>query len=75
MKIAWKVRNLGLRPGDIRLTNGIFRGDEIHLTDFDDTKPRKWYKPSAVNNRDFRGLIKDVRYNAPLAFNPFFSPA
>jgi len=42
------------------------------LTDFEDTKPRKWYKPSAVNNRDFRGLIKDIHYNVPPSIQPLF---
>lgn len=72
IEITRKIRGLGLIHGDIRLANMIFRGDEIYLTDFDDTKPRKWYKPSAANNRDFRGLIKDIHYNVPPAIQPLF---
>ncbi len=70
--ITRKIKDLGIIHGDIRLKNMIFRGDEIFLTDFDDTKARKWYKPGAVNNRDFRGLIKDIHYHVPPAFQPFF---
>ncbi len=70
--IMSKIKNLGLIHGDIRLKNIIFKGDEIFLTDFDDIGKRRWYKPGFVNNRDFRGLIKDIHYNVPQAIQPFF---
>ena len=70
--ITSKIKNLGLIHGDIRLKNIIFKGDEIFLTDFDDIGKRRWYKPGFVNNRDFRGLIKDIHYNVPKAIQPFF---
>lgn len=72
VEITWKIKNLGLIHGDIRLKNMVFSGDEIFLTDFDDTKKRKWYKPGVVNNRDFRGLIEDIYYNVPSEFQPLF---
>jgi tRNA A-37 threonylcarbamoyl transferase component Bud32 len=72
IEITRKIKNLGLIHGDIRLQNMIFKGDEIFLTDFDDIKKRKWYKPGTVNNRDFRGLIKDIHYNVPPEIQPLF---
>ena len=72
IEITRKIKNLGLIHGDIRLKNMIFRDDEIFLTDFDDIKKRKWYKPGTVNNRDFRGLIKDIYYNVPPEIQPLF---
>jgi tRNA A-37 threonylcarbamoyl transferase component Bud32 len=72
LEITKKIKNLGLIHGDIRLKNMVFRGDEIFLTDFDDTKKRKWYKSDIMNNRDFRGLIHDIYHNVPLEFQPFF---
>lgn len=72
VEITRKINNLGLIHGDIRLKNLVFREDEIFLTDFDDTKKRKWYKPNRVNNRDFRGLIKDIHYNVPQEIQPLF---
>jgi RIO-like serine/threonine protein kinase len=65
IEITQKIKNLGLIHGDIRLKNMVFNGDEIFLTDFDDTKKRKWYKTDFINNRDFRGLIEDIYYNVP----------
>ena len=67
-----KIKNLCLIHGYIRLKNIIFRDDEIFLTDFDDIGKRRWYKPGFVNNRDFRGLIKDIHYNVPAAIQPVF---
>ena len=72
VEITLKIKNLGLIHGDIRLKNMVFSGDEIFLTDFDDTKKRKWYKPETVNNRDFRGLIEDIYYNVPSEIQPLF---
>jgi len=72
LEITQKIKNLGLIHGDIRLKNMVFKGDEIFLTDFDDTKKRKWYKPEIVNNRDFRGLIHDIYHNVPREFQHFF---
>jgi tRNA A-37 threonylcarbamoyl transferase component Bud32 len=72
VEITQKIKNLGLIHGDIRLKNMVFSGDEIFLTDFDDTKKRKWYKPETVNNRDFRGLIEDIYYNVPSEIQPLF---
>jgi tRNA A-37 threonylcarbamoyl transferase component Bud32 len=72
IEITRNIKNLGLIHGDIRLKNMIFRDDEIFLTDFDDIKKRKWYKPGTVNNRDFRGLIKDIYYNVPPEIQPLF---
>ena len=72
VEITQKIKNLGLIHGDIRLKNMVFSGDEIFLTDFDDTKKRKWYKPDIVNNRDFRGLIEDIYYNVPSEIQPLF---
>ncbi len=67
-----KINNLGLIHGDIRLKNTVFRGDEMFLTDFDDTKKKKWYKTKSMNNRDFRGLIKDIHYHVPPEIQPLF---
>ncbi|HQQ88420.1 MAG TPA: lipopolysaccharide kinase InaA family protein [Smithellaceae bacterium] len=72
LEITEKIKNLGLIHGDIRLKNMVFREDEIFLTDFDDTKKKKWYKLRRMNNRDFRGLIHDIYHNVPREFQPFF---
>jgi len=72
LDITEKIKNLGLIHGDIRLKNMVFRGDEIFLTDFDDTKKRQWYKSDMMNNRDFRGLIHDIYHNVPTEFQQFF---
>jgi serine/threonine protein kinase len=72
LEITEKIKHLGLIHGDIRLKNMVFREDEIFLTDFDDTKKRKWYKSDLMNNRDYRGLIHDIYHNVPHEFQPFF---
>jgi serine/threonine protein kinase len=72
LEITEKIKHLGLIHGDIRLKNMVFQGDEIFLTDFDDTKKRKWYKSDLTNNRDYRGLIHDIYHNVPREFQPFF---
>jgi RIO-like serine/threonine protein kinase len=72
IEITGKIKNLGVIHGDIRLENMIFNGDEIYLIDFDDAKSRKWYRSKFVNNRDFRGLIKDIHYNVPRGIQPLF---
>ncbi len=66
------IKKLGLIHGDIRLKNMVFRGVDLLLTDFDDTKKRKWYKSNYMNNRDFRGLIEDIYYNVPPEIQPLF---
>ncbi len=66
------IKKLGLIHGDIRLKNMVFRGEDLLLTDFDDTKKRKWYKSNYMNNRDFRGLIEDIYYNVPPEIQPLF---
>jgi len=66
------IKKLGLIHGDIRLKNMVFRGDNLLLTDFDDTKKRQWYKSNYMNNRDFRGLIEDIYYNVPPEIQPLF---
>jgi len=70
--ITQRIKHLGLIHGDIRLKNMVFQGDEIFLTDFDDTKKRAWYKTNYMNNRDFRGLIEDIYYNVPHKIQPLF---
>lgn len=72
IEMTRKIKDLGLIHGDIRLKNLVFKNDEMFLTDFDDTKKRKWYKPETVNNRDFRGLIEDIYYNVPQEFQKLF---
>lgn len=66
------IKKLGLIHGDIRLKNMVFRGDDLLLIDFDDTKKRQWYKSNYMNNRDFRGLIEDIYYNVPPEIQPLF---
>lgn len=60
-----RIRELGVIHGDIRMSNLIFKDNRICLLDFDDIRPIKWYKPKRVNNRDIRGLKKDIYYNIP----------
>lgn len=72
VEMTRKISSLGLIHGDIRLKNMVFKDDEIFLTDFDDTKKRKWYKTKFMNNRDFRGLIEDIYYNVPPEIQPLF---
>lgn len=72
IEITRKIRELGLIHGDIWLKNIVFRGNDVFLIDFDDTRKRKWYKPNRVNNRDFRGLIKDIHHNVPQEIQPLF---
>jgi len=60
-----RIRKLGIIHGDIRMSNLIFKDSRICLLDFDDMRPRRWYKPPHVMNRDIRGLKKDIFYNIP----------
>lgn len=60
-----RIRELGIIHGDIRMSNLIFKDNRICLLDFDDIRPRRWYKPPRVINRDVRGLKKDIFYNIP----------
>ena len=59
------IQSLHLIHGDIRLANFIFNGKKLYLIDFDDVRPRNWYKPHSMKNRDIRGLRKDICFNAP----------
>lgn len=65
VNLVSEIRELGLIHGDIRMSNLIFQDDKVWLLDFDDMRPRRWYKPQRVNNRDIRGLKKDIFYNIP----------
>ena len=67
-----RIRQLGIIHGDIRMSNLIFKDNRICLLDFDDIRPIKWYKPKRVNNRDIRGLKKDIYYNIPPALQHKF---
>ena len=67
-----KLRELGVIHGDIRMSNLIFKDSRICLLDFDDMRPRQWYKLSRVRNRDVRGLKKDIFYNIPPALQKKF---
>lgn len=60
-----RIRALGIIHGDIRMSNLIFKDNRICLLDFDDIRPRRWYKLPRVKNRDIRGLKKDIFYNIP----------
>ncbi len=59
------IKSLHLIHGDIRLANFIFNGEKSYLIDFDDVRPRNWYKPQSMKDRDMRGLRKDICLNAP----------
>lgn len=59
------IKRLGLIHGDIRMSNLIFQDNRLWLLDFDDMRPRSWYKPARMKNRDLRGLKKDIFYNIP----------
>ena len=65
ISMVLKIRGLGLIHGDIRMSNLIFQDHRICLLDFDDMRPRRWYKLPRVKNRDIRGLRKDIHYNIP----------
>ena len=72
LSILFKIRELGLIHGDIRMSNLIFQDDRICLLDFDDMRPNRWYKPPRVRNRDIRGLKKDIFYNIPQGLQKIF---
>lgn len=63
MKLIASIKDLGWIHGDIRGSNFIFKNDELWLLDFDDMRPRSWYKLARVKNRDIRGFKKDLFYN------------
>ncbi len=57
------LTSLKLIHGDIRLANFLFGNGQIYLLDFDDVRPRSWYKSSSAKDRDIRGFRKDLCYN------------
>ncbi len=63
LHIIDRITNLKLIHGDIRLANFLFSDGKIHLIDFDDMRPRKWYHSSSNKDRDIRGFRKDLCYN------------
>lgn len=67
-----KIKELRLIHGDIRVSNLIFKEGSLYLLDLDDMRPRSWYKPARVKNRDVRGLVKDIHYNVPPGIQQLF---
>ena len=65
VSLVCRIKELGLIHGDIRMSNLIFKDNRLWLLDFDDMRPRSWYKSSRTKNRDVRGLRKDIFYNIP----------
>lgn len=65
LEVIDTMQDLQLIHGDIRLANFIFSKEKLYLLDFDDVRPRSWYKPPSMKNRDIRGFRKDLCYNAP----------
>ncbi|MCG8684974.1 MAG: lipopolysaccharide kinase InaA family protein, partial [Desulfobacterales bacterium] len=49
--LVFRIRELGLIHGDIRMSNLIFQDDRICLLDFDDMRLRRWYKSPRAKNR------------------------
>ena len=67
-----KIRALGLIHGDVRVANLIFKNDTLYLIDFDDMRPRSWFKPARTKNRDIRGLKRDIAFNLDPAVGRLF---
>jgi tRNA A-37 threonylcarbamoyl transferase component Bud32 len=65
LSVVCRIGKLGLIHGDIRMSNLVFQNNRLYLLDFDDMRSKKWYKLRRVNNRDIRGLKKDIYYNIP----------